>query len=313
MRRAPLPLFLLALAALGSGCATAPDPAADFVKPTIAVLKFENRAPFPLKWDLGTGTRDVLVDRLMATGRFRVVERGELDAVIRELRLQQSGLTREQERAAPGQLRNVQYMVKGAVTDFSHVAGAEGFLTTASLGLLGRANRAVMAVTLYVVEVETGQVVASETLQESVTAAELDVRVAYRGIAFGGSAFSQTPLGEATAKVIDRAVARISAVIAARPWVPKIAHLRTPDDGGGVILTGGRDRGAKVGDQLDVLESGPPILDPDTGDTLGHQSQRTLARLRVTEVHERHSIAHPAPATAPLRVGLPCRRLSTPQ
>jgi len=41
-----------------------PDGAA-YIKPGVAVMKFENRAQFDMHWDLGGGMRDILVDRLV--------------------------------------------------------------------------------------------------------------------------------------------------------------------------------------------------------------------------------------------------------
>jgi curli biogenesis system outer membrane secretion channel CsgG len=79
------------LATAGCQHSLTADPAEDYVKPTIAVMKFENRAPFPLGWNLSDGTADILVDRLMATRRFHVIERTEPDSVLREQRLQNSG------------------------------------------------------------------------------------------------------------------------------------------------------------------------------------------------------------------------------
>ncbi len=64
-------------------------------------MEFENRANFPLGWNISDGMRDVLVDRLVATGRFSVIERPEINAVMAELRLQNSGATRKQRRARP--------------------------------------------------------------------------------------------------------------------------------------------------------------------------------------------------------------------
>ena len=131
------------------------------LKPTVAVMKFENRAPFPLGWDLGDGMKDVLVDRLMATGRFTVVERPELSSVMSELRLQHSGVTRTQRRAALGRLKNVQYLIKGTITDFGHVSTNRGMFRGFGWDLFGGGTRAIMGMTMYVVDVESGEIICS--------------------------------------------------------------------------------------------------------------------------------------------------------
>jgi len=281
---------------------------ADFVKPTIAVMKFENRAPFPLGWNLGDGMRDILVDRLVATGRYTVVERPEIAAVLRELRFQHSGATRAQRRAAAGRLKNVQYLIKGTVTDFGHVSTSSGFARALGWDVLTGKARAVMGMTLYVVDVESGEIIASESIEESVRANDLAVRATYKGVAFGGRTFYRTPLGRATARVIDKAVRRITRVIAARPWEPKIALVQAQ---GSVILNGGRDRRVQVGDEFEVCAEGAAIIDPDTGDEIGRHPGRTLGRIRVVRVEPRYSVAEVVAGKAEeFAVGARCRRVA---
>lgn len=283
------------------------DHPGEFVKPTIAVMKFENRAPFPLKWDLGTGTQDVLVHRLVSVGRYHVIERPEIDSVLRELRFENSGMTREEEKAALGQLKNVQYLIKGDITDFTHVAAENGFFSIGPFGGGAGASQAVMAIVLYVVDVQSGEIICSQAIQETVPAGNLDVAGTYKNVAFGGSVFYRTPLGEATDHVIDRAVKRITQVIGSRRWEPHIARV---SDDGRVILNGGHDRDLTIGNEFEVLEPGTPILDPDTGDIIGRDSVSTIGRIRLFDVEERFSVGRLENGNlASLKIGLPCRRV----
>ena len=278
------------LAGLAAGCSEGFGSlrSGKYVKPTIAVMKFENRAPFPLNWDLGTGMRDILVDRLVATERYQVVERPELGSVVGELQFQQSGVTRPEGRAATGRVKNVQYLIKGTVTDFGHVSTNRGFLGVSNWDLFGGSNRAVMGITLYVVDVESGEIVTSESIEESVRASDMSVQGQYQNVAFGGSVFYQTPLGRATAKVIDKAVKRITQTIASAPWKPKVALVRAD---GTVMINGGRDHGIRRGAEYDVVEPGEAVVDPDTGDRLGHAAWKRAGRVRVREVYPAHSEA----------------------
>ncbi|MHC4716208.1 MAG: CsgG/HfaB family protein, partial [Planctomycetota bacterium] len=222
-------LAVLSLALLagcsGTGLPLGADPD-DFVKPTIAVMKFEDRAGGAGGMRVGEGMKDVMVDRLLATGRFHVIERPEIEAIVGELRLQNSGLTRKQRRAAMGRIKNVQYLVKGTITDFGHVSAGSGFFGSRGLSLFGGGRRAVMGLTLYVVEVESGQIVCSRSIEESVRAKEGSARAAYKGLTFGGSSFYRTPLGRAARKVIGKAVRDVCRSIAARPWQPRLAMVQ---------------------------------------------------------------------------------------
>ena len=257
------------------------------VKPIVAVVKFENKAQFPMGWDLGDGFMDILVDRLVATGKFQVMERPDLDAVLGELDLQQSGLTRKQRRAGVGRLKNVEYLVKGAVVDFGHVASSSAFVSLWDVGAWGASHLAVMGVTVQVIEVESGEVIYSDMVEKGVAAVEGDVRAQYKGVSFGGGLFFRTPLGQATKSVLDDAVRGISRSIKSRPWRPRIAHLGSPRS---VLVSGGRDQ-HEIGTVYEVYQTGELIYDPDTGDPLGRQRGVVVATIRIVDVENRHSIA----------------------
>ena len=285
------------------------DPA-DFIKPTIAVMKFENRAPFPLGWNLGDGMADILVDRLLATKRYRVIERAEIDHILGELQLQQSGVTRGDSRAKLGRIKNVRYLIKGVVTDFGHVSSTTARFGSPVLGLFGSRAAAVVGMTLYVVDVESGEVICSESIEKSVSAKSAGVAGQYKGVSLGGSVFHRTPLGRATAAVMTRAVRKITATIASQPWQTKIAQVM-PDNT--VFLNGGRNRRITIGSEYHVLSPGRAIVDPDTGDIIGHHSIEILARLRVRRVQARFSVAELIEGDGrQLKVGQTCRRLGRP-
>ena len=304
VRAAALTLAAAALCAGCDGSGVFGGPKEYYVRPTIAVMKFENRAPFPLGWSLGSGMRDMLVDRLVATQRFQVIERPEIGAVMSELELQHSGATREQNRAERGRLKNAQYLIKGTITDFGHVITAGGFLNLANWDVGGSSTRAVMGITLYVVDVESGEIICSEHLEKAVGANDMKVQAVYKDVAFGGSVFYRTPLGRATSEVISRAVRRVAGTIANRPWQAKIASVE-PDSS--VILNGGRQQGVCPGQEYEVVDTGATIVDPDTGDILGRQAGKALGRLVVSEVHERHSLAKVVRGKAQdLRIGQRC-------
>jgi curli biogenesis system outer membrane secretion channel CsgG len=286
-----LPAALAAVLVASVGCArrdalSVPE---GYVKPTIAVMKFENNAPFPLKWNLGDGMRDILVDRLVDTDCYHVLERGEMDSLLAEMRLQNSGATRQEGRAEVGRWKNVQYLIKGTVTDFGHVSSHDGGLGLgSSFGLFGSGSCAVMSMTLYVVDVESGEIVASERIEETVKAKDVSVKAAYKDVALGGSTFYRTPLGRATADVIDTAVKRITRSIVARPWKPRVALIRK---GGTILLNGGRNRRVSEGDEFVVKEYGEAIIDPTTGDLLGYTQGDTVGRVRVTDVKQKYAVA----------------------
>jgi len=306
-----LALCVALLACAGCGAPGLPfgaDPD-DYVKPTIAVMKFEDRAGGARGMKVGEGMKDVMVDRLLATQRFQVIERPEIDSILGELRLQSSGVTRKQRRAALGRIKNVQYLLKGTITDFGHVSAGSGFLGTKALSIFGGGEKAVMGLTMYVVEVESGQIICSRSIEESVRAKEGSARATYKGVTFGGSSFYQTPLGRAARKVIGKAVREVCQSIAARKWQPRVALVQ-PDRM--VVINGGKDRGVKRGAVYGVFGEGEPIIDPDTGDRIGTQPGRLCGYVRVTKVHSRYSVAEVVQGNSDnLAVGQHCRPVSS--
>lgn len=283
-----LALMIRALLCCGCGNLRPLGSRTDYVKPTVAVMRFDNQAPFDGSWDLGNGLQDVLVDRLVATGRYHVVERQDINAIVRELDFQHGRSTRKEGRAAEGRLKNVKYLVKGVVTDFGHVATNRGAFGLGGFDIFGGRNRAIMSVTLQVVDVESGEILASETIEHSVRAGDMSVKAVYKNVGFGGSTFYRTPLGKATAKVIDKAVRRITKVITAQPWQPKLAGVH---ETGTVVINGGSSRGLRKGMMYEVRARGKPIVDPDTGDVIGNQGGKFIGEVRISKVRELYSVA----------------------
>jgi curli biogenesis system outer membrane secretion channel CsgG len=301
---------IVSLATLG-GCSDnfGLGPPDQYVKPTVAVMKFENRAPMSMGWNLGDGTADVLVDKLMATGRYHVVERAELGEVAKELKLQQSGVTRPELRAQKGRVKNAQYLIKGTITDFGIVSGDKGFMGLGGLDFAGGGNRAVMGVTVYVIDVESGEIVCSNSFQESLRAGDAASAANYKSVAFGGSTFYSTPLGKATEKVVKRAVKEITLAIAARPWEPKVAKVQTD---GTVLVSGGSDRRVALGSEYQVIRPGEPVTNPDTGDVIGQTAGAIVAHIRIRMVYQQYSEAEVTSGRADaIAVGQRCMRVQT--
>ena len=237
-----------------------------------------------------------------------VIERRELGSVFNEIKTQHKPAFRSEGRAKVGRLKNVQYLIKGTITDFGHVSSHRGNFGGLGWDLFGAGTRAVMGMTMYVVEVESGEIICSESITESVRAGKTAVKAEYGAVAFGGGTFYRKPLGRATARVIDKAVKRIGNVIASRPWQPKIALVQP---GGVIVINGGHARGVAEGTAYDVFEVGEAIIDPDTGDKIGTQPGRVIGRVRVSRVRPKYSEAYiTSGKAADFRIGQHCRAVA---
>lgn len=152
---------------------------------------------------------------------------------------------------------------------------------------MGASQQAVVSVTLQVVDVESGEIVSSEFLEQAVPAHSVAAQAGYKDVAFGGSVFWRRPLGEAMSRVVDKCVRRVSASVASAPWSPRVAGVQD----GQVLINGGWDRRVRVGTQLDVLGAGGKVVDPDSGDVIGSPAGKPVGRVLVTQVYPRYSVA----------------------
>ena len=301
-RRSQAACLALAGLCLCAGCVTY-GPIGEpekFVSPVVGVVCFENRAPFPLRWELGDGMAEMLTAALVKCERVTVVSRSELKSVLEELGLQRDPRFRRQGRVGRGRLKNAQYLIRGTVIDFTHTVGG-GIEVVRSFIFSGKI--ALVTITVSVINVETREVM-TETFSGTASASETTVEARYKGVAFGGDVFHNTPLGKATQEAIWDAVHWVVERIASVPWQPHIAQIA----GKTVFVSGGKDREMRVGELLEVCEPGQPILDPSTGDEIGRGPVRVMGRLFVTQVLDRMSKARIL-SGADLRVGQRCHRV----
>lgn len=168
-------------------------------KPRIGVLRFTNNT-YATWWRGGVGTdlQDMLISELAATNSFRVLERGELDAVIREQDLGASGRISQSTRARLGKITGARYLVAATVSAFEHnTSGGGGGISYGGISLGGRQDKAYMAVDLKVIDVTTGEIYDARTVEATSKSGGLNVGV-YRG-GFGGhlNQYKDTPVGKA--------------------------------------------------------------------------------------------------------------------
>ena len=282
---------VLAVAA-AAGCSSldiprhkSPDPR--YVRPTIAVLRFDNRVAGRAGWKIGDGIADMLVDALVRTGRYTVIERRELGSIFDEIRAQHNAGFRPQGKVPAGRLKNVQYLVKGTITDFGHVSDHQLGFWHRLFSFRKGGSTAILGMTIYVIDVESGEILTSEAIDERVRAGDVAGEGTYKGVSFGGAVFYRTPLGKATRRAIRKAVDRITESIARKRWRPKVAKVEP----GLLVITGGRDRRLKAGQKFQVMAQGEPVIDPDTGDVIGTREPGVAGVVVVEKVNERFSLA----------------------
>jgi curli biogenesis system outer membrane secretion channel CsgG len=256
---------------------------APVTKPVVAVMDFENKTSFSGQWNLGQGMADVLVAQLMETERVVVLERRHIGDVVNELDRQGQGLFRPEGRVERGRLKNAQYLIRGAVTDFTVVGDVSGWFGVQDKATVrGRGERARVALVITVSDVASGEVLSSVQAEGDASAGGLGVGINYRQLSFGGDAFFRTPLGRATERAMERAVKRILYEVPPRPWEPRVAEVSGRD----VVLNGGEDVRLKEGQNFVVREAPQPVTDPVTGNVIDVKPGKVIGRIRVLTIKE---------------------------
>lgn len=269
-------------------------------KRTVAVGDIQAGGGFEIEesWDVGSGLSSMLTTALVKSGRFLVLERTTLSAILNEQQLAASKVTGgnpSRERLIPAQ-----FLIVGSVTQFGTPKRGGGLsIGSASGGLLGGLglSRKVGKVELDVrlVNSRTGQIVESFTVAESVSKTGIALQSNYRGIAFGGDQFFRTPLGEATRKALDQVVERVSQALSRTKWEGRVVEV----EGTSVIVNAGAEAGMTSGNSFRIERPGRALTDPATGQVL-RESRGYVGNVLILSVEPTYSIGEFSPAAAAL-------------
>ncbi|WP_456384317.1 CsgG/HfaB family protein [Persephonella sp.] len=189
-------------------------------KARIAVASFKCKAA-KCGGNIGSGIRDMLVDALVRSGKFIVVERGEgLEEIKKELELGQSGLVQQGKAPQPGLLEGADILVVGSIVAFEpNAGGIKGGLggLIPNIPLIGGVKvgkeEAYIALTLRFIDVRTGRIINSTRVEGK--ASSFSVGGLGGGILgtipLGGGleVYKNTPMEKAVMVLIDNAVKAI--------------------------------------------------------------------------------------------------------
>jgi curli biogenesis system outer membrane secretion channel CsgG len=168
-------------------------------KPRIGVMRFTNNTNAGW-WHGGVGSdlQDMLISELADTKAFSVLERKELDRVIGELRLGESGLVDESTKSKLGRLKGAKYLVAATVSAFEEqTSGTGGGISAFGFTVGGKKEKAYLAVDLKLIDVETGEIADSRTVEATASSGGANIS---GGIGFVGgelSKYEKTPTGKA--------------------------------------------------------------------------------------------------------------------
>ncbi|MCP5119099.1 MAG: curli production assembly protein CsgG [bacterium] len=314
---------ILASLALTLMIAVAPL-AAQQKKKRVAIMDFDYAtvhshvsAIFGSNVDVGRGITDLLVDRLVTSGVYSVIERKALDTILAEQEFSNSNRANPTSAAQIGKVLGVDTIIIGSITQFGRddkSTNLGGFGTAAGrfgLGGIGRKKaKAVVGISARMIDVDTAEILGvakgkGESTRSGTSLVGRGGSWGSRGggnIDMGSSNFSGTILGEAVSQAVDEVAKGLdgnAGKLSTR--TVKIEGLVADATGGILVLNVGTRAGVKVGDRLLVKRAVREIKDPATGAVLRKITQ-AVGEVTITEADEVSSVGTFSGAT-PAAVG----------
>lgn len=258
----------------------------------IAVLPFDDgsiKRTWGENYSLGKGVADELVTALLATNRFRLIERAEIDRVLEEQNLGKGGVVDPQSAAKIGKILGAQYLVMGRITEFS-TKEDDDLLANPNhhnpMGMRIARTTSRVAIDARLVDATTVEILASVTGTGKKATVNLGLITKEGGVLFGDKDFKKSDLGKALRQAVN-SVARQLAVKAYERMAPStitgmIAYVK--DDK--IIINVGQKHGVKPGMIFKVARKLETIKDPVTGELIGEATE-AIAEIAVIEVKER--------------------------
>lgn len=250
------------------------------------------------------GMSTLITNQLVKDGKFIVVERSKIDAVIAEQNLGQSGRIEPTTAAQIGRILGVDAVLIGSVTKFDVEDKSKGL----SLGGLFGGDRKQIAT------VQIASRLVSTTTAEILTVAEgngqakqSDGNFSVGGI---GASSNSNSAGRILIEAAEQAIAQLSTQLAGAapqlaatpPVVPVIDAVIADITGNEVVINKGGKAGFRPGMVLSVERVIKRINDPTTGKLLRLQTQ-SIGRLQLTEVDPQSSVGKILAGKGGIRVG----------
>jgi curli biogenesis system outer membrane secretion channel CsgG len=253
---------------------------------TISVTKFKNEANWSGKWDLGDGFTTIMTDVLNETGKFIVLGDAEMrGAAMEEQDFAASGRAAGGKKAPKiGRMTPAQLLVRGSITHVQETGAGQGGINFKGIQLGGSKAGAEVNITIYLVNSETGQVVASKKVEGK--SGKRGIGVGYYGSKLGGltgnmSGFTSDNVGKACEAAVSEAVKFLIGQLEKIPWEASVVLAKD----GRVIINRGTREGVTPGLQFKV-GSVEELVDPDTGEVLDSE-MKVIAELESDEVKEK--------------------------
>jgi curli biogenesis system outer membrane secretion channel CsgG len=278
-------------------------------KKRVAVMDFDyatvrstSAAIFGTDQDIGRGICDLIVEKLVQSGNYSVIERKALDKILAEQNFSNSDRADTNSAAKIGRVLGVDAIIMGSITQFGRddkstgVGGGAASRVTGRFGLGGVKRseaKAVVAISARMINTDTAEILATaKGIGESARKGTSLLGAGGGDIVGGGRVdmtsknFSATIIGEAVDAAVVQLCGQFDQSAGKLPThTVAIDGLVADATGGVLVLNIGSRAGIKVGDRLQVRRKVREIKDPGTGKVL-RSIEDKVGEVVITEVDE---------------------------
>ena len=276
------------------------------------------QAIFGTQMNIGQGIQAMLVKRVAEGGKFTIVERKKIGAVMKEQDFTASNRVKQGTGARIGQIRGADLTLAGDIVVFGRddrktSAGVGAGVFGAGGGVIGGSKgeyKAVVVLDYRIIDEETSEIVGSgEARGESKRTSKGFGAAMFAGGVFAGggvnmtsSNFGETIIGEATMDAVNKLAANINsadltggAESRENDLDAKVADV----NGSSITINAGTAAGLRVGQTFTIYHKGKEIKDPSTGEVLDVQTT-PLGTLTITVVRDKIAVGNYAGGAPPV-------------
>jgi curli biogenesis system outer membrane secretion channel CsgG len=245
-------------------------------KKRIAIAEFVNKTQYA-KGRIGTQASDQLATHLVKSNAFIVIEREQLNKIMGEQALGQTGAVKGETAAKVGELLGAQSLITGSITEFGFTQG------TTDGGLFKKKVQKVRAVVnIRAIDTTTGAIIFAEN-GEGIAETE-DTQVFGFGSKTGyDETLNDKALNQAIVKLVSNIVKNLDKV----QWTGRVVKVT---DSGSVIINAGSETGLQDGDTFVISQLGEMLTDPDTGVALGREPGVVRGKIKIAQMQEKMSV-----------------------
>lgn len=283
-------------------------------KRSVAVMDFDYAtvqsgvaAIFGSNQDVGKGLADLIVEKLVKAGTYRVIERKAIQKILAEQNFSNSDRVDPNSAAKIGRLLGADAIIMGSITQFGRddkqtkVGGdvIGGRLSKYGIGGVGRKNsKAVVGLTARMVSVDTGEILGVAAGKGESTRSGTSLlggggsvgAAANAAVDMTSSNFADTVLGEAVTAASAQLVNELNSAAARIPTKEvNVEGLVADVSGNSLVINVGTRGGVKVGDKLSVKRVGREIRDPATGKVI-RRVEENIGEITITEADEASAV-----------------------